>query len=92
MDMSSSLVTNDTPAGPAGSLATLALQSASDFQRITYSATNWTGRANFDDVNLGTSLADVVPQAVPEPSSIAMMAIGLVGGLGLANHRRRALA
>ena len=83
------LVTNDS----TGPLSTFALQSASDFQRMTYSATNWTGRANFDEIRFGTTLADVGPTpAVPEPASILLLTSGMVGGLGLAIRRRRALA
>lgn len=79
------LVTNDNTTGP---LATFALQNSSDFVRLTYSATNWTGRANFDEVRLGTTLADVVPSTVPEPGSIMLVGIGLIAGLGAFARRR----
>jgi len=90
---STSLATNDTSAGPGGSLATLAFQSPSDLARLTYSATNWTGHVNFDEPRLGTALADVVPAltSVPEPGSLLMLGMGLLGGLG-ATARRRARA
>jgi hypothetical protein len=83
---SSSLVTNF-----ANPQATLAFQNTDDFFRLTYSAQSWTGdarSANFGDPTLGTTLADVT---VPEPASIAMLAMGILGGLGLAIPRRRAL-
>jgi hypothetical protein len=80
----------------ANPLATFAFQIPADFFRLTYSAQSWNGdggSASFGDPTLGLTLADVVPAvAVPEPSSIAMMAMGMVGGLGLAVRRRRALA
>jgi hypothetical protein len=85
-----SLVTN---AGSA--LATYAFQNTNDFFRITYSAQSWGGEtrsANFGDPTLGTTLADVVPAAVPEPASVALTAIGMVGALGRAIRRRRLLA
>jgi hypothetical protein len=63
-----------------------------NFSRLTYTADNWTGVAKFSDAEFGTTLGDVVPSVVPAPSSIVMMGIGAVGGLGLAIRRRRALA
>jgi hypothetical protein len=79
----------------ANPLATFAFQTPADFVRLTYSAQSWNGdkgSASFGDPTLGLTLADVVPAAVPEPSSIAMMAMGMVVGLGRAIRRRRALA
>jgi hypothetical protein len=78
----------------ANPLSTFAFQTPADFVRLTYSAQSWNGdggSASFGDPSLGLTLADVVP-AVPEPSSIAMMVMGMVVGLGRAIPRRRALA
>ncbi len=77
---------------PSGNLAT---DPASNFARLTYTAQNWAGHANFDEARFGTTLADmsVSPAvAVPEPASAPLVAIGLAGGLAAAIRRRRALA
>jgi hypothetical protein len=89
LDLSSSVSNFANP------LATFALQDSAGFMRLTYSAQSWNGdarSASFGDPTLGLTLADVVPAAVPEPSSMAMIAIGMVGGLGLAISRGRALS
>ncbi len=95
----SSMVNNDNAAGtiqtqayaPSG----LATDPSSNFARLTYTAQNWSGRANFDEPRFGTTLADVAPAsspaAVPEPGSGLLLGIGLLGGLATA-IRRRALA
>ena len=76
---------------PSGSPAADPL---ANFQRLTYTAENFTGIAKFDEARFGTTLADVAPaigSAVPEPASVVLMGLGLLCGLGVA-HRRRAVS
>jgi hypothetical protein len=48
---------------------------------------NITSPFQIDEFRIGTTYLDVVPSAIPEPSSYAALA-GL-GAIGLALHRRR---
>jgi hypothetical protein len=74
----------------AGSFNSLSFQVPGDFARLTFAENNWNVGADFDEVKMGTTLADVVPAAaVPEPGSLILVGIGIVGGLG-ARVRRRA--
>jgi hypothetical protein len=70
----------------AGSTTT----NGNDFYRLNYAENDWDGQAYFDQVELGTSLASITPltNAVPEPASIAMTALGL-GGFAMASYLRR---
>jgi hypothetical protein len=44
-----------------------------------------------DDVRIGTTWADVTPAAVPEPTAVTLVGLGVLG-LGLARRMRRGLA
>jgi hypothetical protein len=53
-----------------------------------FESDNWSVSANAPGTNPGTIIS-VVPNAVPEPSSIALTASGLLGLIGLSRTRRR---
>lgn len=50
---------------------------------------NGDGQTNqFDEFRVGTTWADVAPAAVPEPSTLALVAIGLLGAAGFCWRRK----
>ena len=85
-----SVASNDVGAGGSGPITTYAIGTVTDLARLNYVDQNWTGNANFDEARLGTSLADIAPlvSSVPEPGSVVLLGMGLIGTLGLAIRRR----
>jgi hypothetical protein len=68
----------------SGSFDSLSIQLPSDFTRLTFAENNWNVGADFDEVKMGTTLGDVVPAvSVPEPGSLFLVGLGVVGGLGV---------
>jgi hypothetical protein len=80
------LYVNATPGGPEPSSGTV--KQDSNVGTISSLTLYSTGAYSVDEIRIGTTFADVVPAAVPEPSSIVLVALGGLGVLGAMRPRR----
>jgi hypothetical protein len=71
--------------------ATGTVKQDTDIGNVTGLTIYSTGAFSIDEIRVGTTFADVVPAAVPEPSSLAMVVLGGLGlaGASLAAHRAK---
>ncbi len=79
------LYVNPTPGGAEPLSGTV--KQDSDVGTISSLTLYSTGAFSVDEIRIGTTFADVVPAAVPEPSSLVLVALGGIGAFGAARMR-----
>ncbi len=92
-DDSVSLFINPTPGGPQPA-ADVSVSGggtdAANLQEVGFKAQSSSGAGNwiFDTLRIGDTWADVIPAAIPEPSALALIGLGVVGLISSRRARR----
>jgi len=80
---------NAEPSTPLFSINTVNIGTVGGWEFLLRGSSGNTDTVHADEIRIGTTWADVAPVAVPEPSTIALLASGLVGLLAYAWRKRK---